>query len=264
MSLSTILEKMNQTRPTAEMDVTMGNPQTYNGRVGLKRASVETMKRLRLEYRNKVMETVLFIVVTGPGRDKFTEVATSDSFGCFASDPDSFFKDLTSRIDPKLFGRESAKHLFSIAENVLMDKAQEIDIASTYSLRFSDKYNTGLPTAEEFTPLIRNAISDQIGSEIVGINAVHSIVDAAINKGYSQDVTPIVLSTSDEKFALDLQKNLKKRMLENQIKSGISDKVFLVVAGKSPKTLQGTDHISLKNVTEETVADALAKIKDKI
>lgn len=263
MSLSTILEQMNQNRPSAEMDVTMGNPQTYNGRVGLKRAAVEKMKRLRLEYRNTVMDSVLFIVVTGPGREKFTEVATSDSFGCFASDPDSFFQDLTSRIDKRLFGRESAKHLFTIAENVLMDKAQEIDIASTYSLRFSDKYNTGLPTAEEFVPLIRNAISDQIGSEIVGINAVHSVVDGAINKGYSQDILPIVLSTPDEKFALDLQKNLKKRMLANDIKSGISDRVFLVVAGKGSKGITTSD-INLKTVTEETVADALAKIKDKI
>lgn len=263
MSLTAILEQMNQTRPTAEMDVTLGNQQTYNGRVGLKRASVEKMKRLRLEYRNEVMDSALFIVVTGPGRDKFTEVATSDAFGCFASDPDSFFKDLVSRIDQKLFGRESTKHLFSIAENVLMDKAQEIDIASTYALNFSDKYNIGFPTAEEFSAVIRNAISDQIGSEIVGINAVNTIVDAAIAKGHSQAVTPIVLSTSDEKFALDLQKNLKTRNLSPGVTSGLTDRVFLVVAGKGGKSLQ-SEHLTLKTVTEESVADALAKIKDKI
>ena len=255
MSLTTILKEMELNRPQAEMDVQMGNPDTYGGRVGLKRAATETLKRLRLQYRNELRNSTAFIVVTGSNRDEFTNMASSEKFECFATDPEEFFRDLTSRINPSLFGRESAKNLFNIAGNILEDKANELDIASYPMLMFSDKYNKAVNSAEEFVPLIRAAINDQVGPEIVGINAFNSILDKAIAKNHTAEVTPVVLNTSDEKFALELQTNLKK----------LTNKVFLVVAGKASKALtQPKDTLVVKNVTEDSVGEALSSIRNRI
>lgn len=255
MSLSNVLKEIETTRPQAEMDVQMGSPATYGGRVGLKKAAIESMKRLKRQYHKELMSSTLFIVVTGSAENAFSNLASGDSFGCFSVDPDEFYKDLTSRINPSLFGRESVGNLFNIASNILEDKALELDINSYPVLRFSDKYNTGVKNAEDFTAVIKNAINDQVGSEIVGVSAINSIVDKAIEKKHSATVTPLLLSTSDEKFALDLQKNLKR----------LTSKVFLVVAGKAPKTLHGAEGaISVKTVTEESVGEALSTIRSKV
>src|ERR1035437_5465707 len=106
MSLTTILKEMDTNRPQAEMDVLMGSPETHGARIGMKRAGVEAMERLRLEYRNELMTSTTFIVVTGGSKDTFTQLASSEAFGCFTADPEDFYNNLASRIDPSLFGRE--------------------------------------------------------------------------------------------------------------------------------------------------------------
>lgn len=255
MSLSSILKEMEVSRPQSEMDVQMGSPETYGGRIGLKRAGIEAMKRLTLQYRNELMTSTMFIVVTGSSREAFTELATGDTFGCFSADPDAFYKDLASRIDPSLFGRESLGALFNIAGNILEDKAMELDIGSYPMLAFSDKYNVAVKNTEEFAALIRRAINDQVGPEIVGINSIHAIVNKAIEKNHSAVVTPVILSTDDEKFAFDLNKDLRR----------LTSKVFLVVAGKSSGNLHTANGaILVKKVTEESVGEALASIRNKV
>jgi hypothetical protein len=255
MSLSNVLREMEVQRPHAEMDITLGVPETYGSRVGLKRAGEEAMKRLRIQYRDELKASTMFIVVTGAGRDNFTQLATSDTFGCFSADPDEFFKDLASRVTPSLFGRESAGNLFKIANNILFDKLLELDILSDHMILFSDKYNLAVNSVEDFVPLVRSAVVDQVGSEVVGINAIHSVVNKAIEKKHAATVTPVVLSTSDEKFALDLQKNLKR----------LKTHVFLVAAGKASKALQTSEGVvSVKTVSEESVGEALTAIRSKV
>src|ERR1035437_5070004 len=113
MSLVNVFKKMEVNRPNAEMDVQMGSPETLGGRTGLKRAAAETLKRLKLEYRNELMASTVFIVVTGASKDAFSDLASGETFGCFSTDPAEFYKDLASRINPTLFGRESARNLFN-------------------------------------------------------------------------------------------------------------------------------------------------------
>ncbi len=246
---------MEVNRPNADMDVSMGSPETFGGRIGLKRAATETLQRLKVQYTDELRASTMFIVVTGASRDSFSQVASSDTFGCFSADPDEFYKDLVSRINPVLFGKESTASLFNIANNILFDKILELDILTDHMILFSEKYNLGVKSAEDFVPLIRGAINDQVGSEIVGINAVRSIVDKAVEKKHSATVTPVILNTADEKFALDLEKNLKR----------LKSKVFLVVAGKASKALHGTaGAVSVKTVSEDSVGEALSSIRSKI
>lgn len=265
MSLITILNEMEANRPNAEMDVQLGSENTYRARIGLKKAAAETVSRLERDYRKELMSSTVFIVATGSGREAFTELATSDTFGCFATNPDDFYLDLSSRIDPSLFGREGVKHLFKIASNILEDKAMELDIESYNMLQFNEKYNRGVKNAEDFALLVREAITDQVGSEIVGLNAVHSIVKTAISKKHSASVTPVILSTSDEKFALELYNNLKSHKDKNGEKRGLTPNVLLVVAGKASKDLgKSKDVLVVKNVSQESVGEALTSIRNRL
>ncbi len=255
MSLVKILREMEENRPNSEMVLTMENPNTHGAKVGLKRSATEALLRLRTEYRKELLASTVFIITTGTAKDQFTELASNEIFDCFSADPEEFYKDIASRIDPTLYKRESIRHLYNIAGNILEDKCLELDIISFPMLMFSEKYNIGVTNAEEFAASLKNSINDQVGSEIVGINAVNSIVDLAIKRNHSAKVTPLVLNTSDEKLALDLLKNLKR----------LTPRTFLVVAGKSSKELKDNKEVILvKNVTEDTVGEALTSIRNKI
>ncbi len=258
MSLSNLLKEIESNQVNANIDLNDKKkvpPATYGGHKGLKVAAIENIRRLKIDYRNKLLSSTVFIVVTGPAKDEFAQLASNETFGCFSADPDALFKEMTSKIDPTLFGREGVNHLFGIASRVLEDKANELDITSYPMLMFNEKYNKAVRKAEELVPLLRAAVVDQVGSELVGLNAIYSLVDQAIEKKHEAEVTPVVFNTSDEAFALDLSKNLKR----------LSKSVFLVVAGKLPKTLVKLDGvIPVKTVNEESVGQALSSIRSKV
>jgi hypothetical protein len=269
MSLSNILKEIETNRSYAEMDVTMSNEATFRNRLGLKNAAMETIRRLKVNYKDELTKSTSFIVVTGPGRDQFAQLASSETFGCFVVDSDEFYKDLSARISPpsikpSLFERENIRNLFNVAQNVLRDKAIELGVESYPPLFFNEKYNLGVNTVEEFLPIIKAAINDQVGSEMVGVSAIHSIVDGAIKRGHAAVVTPVILNTADEKFALDLEKNLKKHVLPDGTYRGMTENVFLVIAGKAPKGPKLANAVYVKEVTEQTVGEALTTIRNKI
>jgi hypothetical protein len=264
MSLHNIVKEIEANRSQAEADVHLGSPNTYNARIGLKRAAVSAMERLKDQYNKELLASTVFIIVTGSARAQFTDAASNETFGCFSTDPEDFFKNLTNRIDPSLFGRESVAKLFNIAGNILYDKAMELGIVSYSGLSFSEKYNSGVKKNEDFVPIIRDAIIDQVGSEIVGINAVNSIMNKALEKRHSAKITPLILNTQNEKFALDLFKNLKEHKVAGE-KRGLTPNVFLVIAGKPSKTLQTVPQaILVKNVTEASVEEALTAIQNTV
>jgi hypothetical protein len=149
--------------------------------------------------------------------------------------------------------------------NLLQDKALDLDIQSYNGLMFNERYNTAVTTAEELVPVLRRAVNEQVGSEIVGINAIFSIVDQAITKQHSEIVTPVILSTDDESFALDLLKNLKSHRGADGINRGLTQNVFLVAAGNVSKGLKELGvAIPIKKVSEDSVGEVLADIRAKV
>lgn len=257
MSLSTIIQEIEKTLPVAKLDLTLGNESTFRGREGIKRAAVDKLEQLKTDYKKALIESTFFIILTGANRKAFNDVASNPDFECFSVDPDNFYRDLASRVDTKLFGRESTKYLFNIANNALYDKALEIGISrnSLMEIKFDERYNRAVKNSEELAGLLKQAINDQIGSEVVGLDAISSILEQALDKKHSGSITPVLLNTSDEAFALDLQKNLTR----------LKTKTFIVVAGKASKTLQALPGaFVLKTVNEETVGETLKSIRSKI
>jgi len=255
MSLTKILEqiKVNQLNATAVVE---NEPrETYAGRFGRQQRAVESLKDLKSEYRAELRKTAMFILVVGANKDDFVNTAT-EKFGLFSSDPMELYNDLANRVSPGLYNSNSSTHdLFQVLGRHLEDKAMELGVVEYPLMTFKQEYRRNITSKDGVVQLITEAINQQVGSELVGLQAAYSITDKAIEKNHSSKTTPILLKTDNEKLALDLLSSLPR----------ITKSVFLVVAGKSTKALKSVSGaVSVKEVTQESVEQTLATIKNSI
>jgi len=251
MSLSNIIEQIKKVKPLADEDISSGPRETYAGREGRKRNAVDQMKVLKERYIEELRLSSVFILVAGSAKNEFSDIATNE-FKCFSADPEGFYKDLANRLPAELYtNRPAAANLFDVMGRHLEDKANELQILGYPQLIMKQQYQRAIKNKEDFVALIKQAVNEQVGSEISGINAVRSLADHAITIGHGSTVTPIILTTDDESFALDLNSTLSR----------IGARSFLVVAGKGAKTLKAREGTFVtKEVTKEGVENILTNI----
>jgi hypothetical protein len=252
MALAEILQEIKTLKPLAEENLDGGPLETLAARRGRKFQSLERIRQLKTAYQRELGRSSLFIVVTGSAKDAFAKIGQED-LGLFVSNPDSIYSDLAARVSPELYmGKETISNLFDVLGRCLEDKALELDIIGYPMLRYQEKYRTTIASTEDFVNLIKRSVNDQVGAEIAGINAVRAVVDTAITRDHSAKTTSILLPTSDETLVIELMRDLGR----------LTPKVFLVVAGKSSKTMRGIDGaISVKEPSMESVTAALKEIK---
>lgn len=255
MSLIKTLEEIKKHTAYANEDVESGPIETLNGRRGRQRASVESIKLLRRQYSDELLRSAVFILTVGTDRESFEQIAR-DNGNCLFSKADSFYSDLANRIHPTLYaGKNPGANLFDVVGRHLEDKARELGMIEYPQLLYKNTYARMVQSPEEFAVLLKQAITEQVGGEVVGINAVRELTEAAIAKGHTASATPILLSTEDSKFAVELIPHLER----------LTPRVFLVVAGKAPKqlkTMQGA--IVVKEASSESVEVALTQIKNNL
>lgn len=252
MSLNKVIEQIKSAKVFAEEDVNSGPVETLNGRRGRKNQAIEQLRILKNQYKTELMESAAFIIVTGEKREAFQYTA-AEEFKCFVTNPNEFYEDLARRIPTSLYqGKESVSGLFDILGRHLEDKAGELGIVGYPQMIFRQNYRSVLKNKEDLVDLVREAINDQVGPEIVGIQAINSLLNTAIDKEHAAKVTPIILSTDNDELALYLEKSLDRLHPRG---------VFLVVAGKGSKTLRATKGALLvKDPTPESVEQTLKTI----
>lgn len=255
MSLAKYLDEMLKIRDFAEEDTDSGPTETLSGRRGRKRQAIEQMKTLRQQYSDALMRSAVFILTVGSEREIFETAVTIDG-SCLLSKAESFFEDLAGRVHPTLYaGKDPGANLFDVVGRHLEDKARELGMTEYPQLLFKSQYRRMIQTPEEFTELLKLAITEQVGGEVVGINAVRGLTDKAIANNHAATVTPILLSTPDNKFSVELIPHLER----------LTSRVFLVVAGKAPKQLKSMQGaIVMKEATSEAVEAALTQIKNSL
>jgi hypothetical protein len=251
-----ILEKMNEIkklRPLADEDVDSGPVQTLSARRGRKAQAKERLKSLTDEYSKELLNSALFIVVSGENREDF--ITEGSKFGCFSVDSEEFYKDLASRIPASLYlGKSTVSNVFDILGRHLEDKMSELGVVGYPQLLFKQEYAQQLNSKDEFTNLVKRAINDQLGSEIVGLQSIRSLVPTFISTDYAEKNTPIILSTGDDKLALSLLKDLKR----------LTSKVFLVTVGEASDKLKNENSIQLKEANNKSINQAMKLIKNSI
>lgn len=253
MSLETILKEIKEVKPFADSDAEDGPIETLAGRRGRKVQATERLKNLKRDYTRELMATSRFILAVGSESDSLVEALTAGKQGLFSADPELFYKDLAGRVNPALLaGRASPSDLLDVICRHLEDKANELDIVAYPQLIFKNGYSTSVTNEEQLVSLIKTAVNEQMGSEIVGIQAVNSILDNAIEKEHSSSSTSIVLNVKDADFALRLFDDLKR----------IAGKIDIVVAGESRIT---GDVVSarINEVNEKTLKQVVNALKGK-
>ncbi len=251
MTLQKIVEEIKTLKPFAEEDTQTGPVETLNARRGRKNQAIEQLKRLKRSYSEELMRTAVFIISAGEQREKFAEISSGKDINFFSADPEEFYKDLAKRVPPVLYmGKEGISNIFDVLGRHLEDKMNELDINEYNQLIFKASYARKCNSIEEFKDLIKEAINTQIGSEIVGIQAVRSLVPTAIDQGHFNTFTPIILTTSDEKLALSLEKDLRR----------LNSRVYLVLSGNSGLSKE-EGAIVIEEVTKDAVKKTLSAIK---
>jgi hypothetical protein len=260
MSLEQTLKEIKTLKPFAEedlenLDPATTNPATLGGRRGRKMQALEQITRLKRDYKQQLMSSALFLVVVGSERQNFEHAATGNKFGLFSADPEQFYNDLAGRVAPALYqGKESVSGIFDVLGRHLEDKANELDLASYPQLIFKESYTGYLTNVKDFTRLVKRAVNDQMGAEIVGIQAVNSILDTAVERGHAGKTTPIILSTDDLQLAKELLRDLGR----------LSSRVFLVQAGTAPIESTAPNNIAVTDVNQGSVKSVLAQINKTI
>lgn len=252
MSLATVLEEIQKLKPYAEEDPYAGPPETMNGRVGRRNQAVERLKTLKQEYRKNILESAVFIIVTGEKREAFTTAATGE-FGCIEANPNAFYENLADRLLPAFMQRrESVPNLFDILSRHLEDTMTNLGVIGYNQLIFRQEYQVTVNNKAELTDLIRRAINDQVGAEMVGMQATYDMVDKGIKDGLGAKTVPIILSTGDAKLAIDLNNSLNRLKPKGK---------FLVVAGKGNKDLKAVDGVlNVKDPSPSEVEKTLKAI----
>lgn len=255
-TLTQTMEQIKTTLPYTTENVDEGPRETMPARRGRKARAIEEMKILKRDYRQGLLQSAVFIVTTGSEKDAVSSLA-SEKFECFSADASDFYKKLADRIPEALWkGKESVVNLFEVIGRHLYDMAVDLDLNEYNQLIFKQEHYVSIKTKENLVTLLKNAINDQVGSEIAGIQAVTSIVDSAIKKSHTAKVTPILLATDDEALAIDLESSLRRLNPRG---------VFLVVAGKGTKNLRAVPGVvSIKDPTEENVGKALKELSNSI
>lgn len=254
MALNQILEEMKKLQPFVDEDTDSGPSETMGARRGRQRNAVEQIKGLRKDYMSDLLRSAVFIVTVGSERDAFESLATTEG-SCLQSDAESFFKDLASRVHPSLYvGRgDTVSNLFDVAGRHLEDKARELGVLEYSQMIFKAQYRRQIDTADQLTALLKQIIMEQVGGELVGVNAISQLTDDAIASGHTATVTPVVLSSADQKFSVELIGHLER----------LTPRVFLVVAGDSP-AISGEGAIIVKDVNAKSVKGALKQIRSSL
>ena len=254
MSLKQIIDKIKVQQPLANENVEASDQSTLNARRGRQKQAIEQLKLLRDQYTQELMRTATFILVVGSESEEFSKLLSTE-YGAFSADPEEFYKELAGRVNLQLYkGRDASSSVFDTLSSHLEDMALKMNIIGYPQLIFKSVYRRPLNNEKDFLELVRQAINDQVGSEIVGITAVRSVTSKAIEKGHSDKVTPIVLDVQDPNLAVDLLDTLKR----------LTPNVVMVTAGKAPKGFKERSINTIKNVSNENVEFTLNLIKNKI
>lgn len=253
--LAKTLEEMKNLKSFAEEDTDEGPSTTMGARRGRKNQAIQQLKSLREQYSADLLRGAAFILTVGSEREAFEQTLREDG-SCFESKADSFFEDLSGRVHPSLYlDRDTVANTFDVVGRHLEDKAREIGMLEYPQLVFKSQYARTLKSPSDLSSLLKLAITEQVGGEVVGINAVRDITDSAIEKGHMLSVTPIVLSTEDQKYSLELTQHLER----------LTSRVFLVVAGKVPKGFKvPKDALVVKEVSKDSVEAALEKMRSSL
>lgn len=245
MSLQNTMSEIKKVSHYANEEVAEMPRETLGGRMARQRKAQEELRMLTETYRQELLASSVFILVTGSERDQFLKTATED-FKFFTADADQFYADIADTLSTDLYvGKESSSNLLDVVSRVLENKALEVGIVGYPMLTFRQEHRRFINGKEDLIELIKEIVSTQIGAEVVGAQAAKTILSNAIASGHDANTTPVLLSVSGEKSLVDTAAGLER----------ITRRVYVITAGKTEITHKNA--IEVESVSKKSVEKAL-------
>lgn len=247
--LEQILQEIGEQRKIAEMDLDTLDPRVRPYKVGQVNAAKQRLENLFVDYKNALMSRAIFILATGDEAESFAKIA-EEEFSCFSVDGSLFFKEIANQVSEALYlGKPTTASLFDVVDNILYDKLKSLDVVSYKSFIYNQQYSQTMSTKHDFVNVLKKAIPEIVGGEIVAIDALERVAKLAVNKGYKSKTLPILIYSSDN--------SLINQLANDTI--NLSKRVRVVTAGQTQEQ-KLMPFVSLENVTQESVAEALKQI----
>lgn len=251
MSLETVLEKIKEQKVIAQQDLDSVDRRVYPYKKGQVEAAKETLEKLYIDYKNELLKRSIFILVTGSESNKFADLANTKG-KTFSLDAKVLFKDIVSELNPELYLNKTANApLFDIVSNVLEKKMKNLDVMSYNSLVFNQKYLRNIKNKTDMEEVVKEAIIDIVGGEVVGLDALERITKTAVNNNYKSRIVPILLHNEDDRFISDISTTLRS----------LNPRVIRIVAGEVSTDINPFK--TLTEIDEEKVVETLKEIASK-
>jgi hypothetical protein len=248
MSLESIIGNIQEEKAIAEIDLDTVSTAAYPYKQGQVKSAKHKLEGLYIDYKNELLKRAVFILVTGDDAEGFSEIADSE-FNCFTTDGDALFKDIVGELNPQLYTDKMANGaLFDIVSNILEHKLKHLDIVEYNELMFNTKYSRHLKDKEDCVQLVKEAVTDIVGPEVIGLNALEEVTKEAVNRGYKSRVVPILIFNKDAQFVVDISPRLRN----------LNPRVVRVAAGKVDIDINAK--ITLKKTDTKSVGEALKEI----
>ena len=248
MNLSSILDQINELKTVTQQDLNGVYPRALTYKKGQINSAKTRLENLYVDYKNELLKSSVFILVTGDRSDTFSSIA-QEKFKCFSLDSKVMFKEILQKINPILYkNKKINSSIFQVIDNILEDKMKLLDVSSYNQLMFDTRYSKVVKDEKEMLDVIADAVSDIVGSEVVGLDALERISKEAIDKNYKSRIVPVLIHDTDEEFIAKISDGLKK----------INPKVVTVVAGNTVKNL--THKLKLEEIDEKSVEETLKTI----
>lgn len=196
MSLETILEKINKETTTASKNIDELDPRVRTYAAGKIRAAKDRLEGLYIDYKSELLNRAVFILVSGEGSGDFAEIAKE--FNCFTLNAETLSKEVVDKVSSQLYiNKKINSNTFEVVNNILEDRIKKLDVVSYPSITFSQKYSRVVKNEQEMVDVVKRAINDTVGGEIVGVDALDRVSKEAIEKNYKSRLVPILLHSND-------------------------------------------------------------------
>lgn len=268
MTLQRIMTEIKKNKPFADGEVSDEPRETLSGRLSRKRQAQHAMRTLTEEYRQELLRTAVFVLVTGETREQFVKTA-SEEMKFFSADADQFYSDIADQVSPQLYeGRESNPNVLDVVSRVLESKALEIGILAYPMITFRQEYRRVIQGRSEFIALVKQVLSSQMGTEVIGVQAAKSILNKAIDMGHDAKTTPILLSVSSESELNEVITGLRRltrsiAVVRSDIEATTSTVRTALESVKSQLGRVALPEVTVAVLTQEMIEEATAISADR-
>jgi hypothetical protein len=205
---------------------------------------------LESQYRISVRDRLFVIVAVGENANEFAKVAKNSDAKLDSVDSDLLYSTIVERLDSRVFaGSSNAPSILDASSRILEDIALDIGVKSYNMINMQQKYLARISNKPQARELVKKAIIEQVGEEMNGHFILDTAARFAYSEGFDGKLFPILITANDTKTLDEVNKAMSLLNTKTTVISLTNEEI--------------KNSIKVKEVSEESVIEALKKVKQK-